>query len=204
MSYLEAIEKNMKHFYELNRFMEEHGWPMFGGSYLINGQNLNYDPTTFEKQKLLYDKVKGLDNGSILEVGVYAGHSLLIMLMANETVKICAIDPCYEFTEPCVEYLNTHFGNRIHFKKGLSQRVLPDLSDKYDLIHIDGGHAVEVIEHDVTYCMNLLKEDGIVVLDDYDGIEIVMKEWIDERLEVVEVANCRNPNAICKLWKFSN
>ena len=44
----------------------------------------------FEKQKLLFDLSK--KSKTILEIGVYMGHSLLIILLANPKAKITCID----------------------------------------------------------------------------------------------------------------
>jgi predicted O-methyltransferase YrrM len=57
----------------------------------------------FEKQKLLFNLAK--KNKSVLEIGVYMGHSLLIMLLANPKLKITCIDIEDHYSLPAIKYL---------------------------------------------------------------------------------------------------
>lgn len=206
MKYKDSLEENMHHFRALNALMEKFGWPTGGGSYLIDGQSLDYNPVSFAKQELLFNSVNALlPHSSVLEVGVYSGHSAFIMLMASPIVTIVGIDVCFPFTEPCVDYLNEHFSARMTLFKGDSDVILSPSTtfnisnpDIFDLVHVDGNHDVEHIKRDVEHIRPLLKKGGAIVLDDFDGIRGTMMDWIDERLVVVDVADCPNPNAICK------
>ena len=72
------------------------GW----GSYLFNGHNYLYDSRMLEKQKLIFELAK--DNKSILEIGVYMGHSLLIMLLANPKLNITCFDIEDRYSLPAV------------------------------------------------------------------------------------------------------
>ena len=56
------------------------------GSYLIDGKKYKYDKRMLKKQILLFNLAK--KNQSILEVGVYMGHSMLLMLKSNPKLKI--------------------------------------------------------------------------------------------------------------------
>lgn len=199
MTYKEALNENFRHFLALNEIMEKHGWPKGGGSYLIDGQSLAYNMSSFAKQELLYNTVNSLpENSKILEVGVYAAHSAFIMLVSNPSVRIIGIDTCYPFTEECMGYLNDNFGYRMALVKGSSKDILPDFTGEYDLYHVDGSHAVEMIKSDIEMGKRLLKKDGVIVMDDWDGVEFTMGDWVEERIEIMEVSKCPNPNAIGK------
>ena len=193
----------MEHFLMLQAHMRIEGWPMGGGSYLMNGKTLDYDPVTFAKQELYYNTVKNLKptlypTTAIIEIGVYAGHSALIALMANPDIEIFGVDTCYEFTDPCVSYLRGVFNNRIRLYTGDSHEVLPTWEQTWEMAHVDGNHDPEHIKKDIELLRPLIVEGGIIVLDDFDGILASMKDWVNENFHVLEVADCPNPNAICK------
>ena len=171
MNYTEKLSENFHHFKALNAIMEKHGWPMGAGSYMIDGRTLDYNKATSPKQELLFNTIKDVPDtfGSInvLEVNVYAGHSALIMLMADERCNITAIDLCYPFTEECVEYLRKNFGNRITLYKGdshliLNNMFLSDQFSKYDLFHLDGNHNLEHACVDFVLAIRLLYFGSVV------------------------------------------
>ena len=139
------------------------------GSYLMNGQTLAYEPIMYPKQKLLYAAAKG--KRRCVEVGVHAGHSMLIMLIANPELIIDCFDICvWEHTEKCVTYLNEKFGNRIRLFKGDSLTTLPSGTAEvtYDLAHIDGDHRIEVIRREVEILTPRLEAGATLVFDDID------------------------------------
>lgn len=64
--------------------------------------------------------------------------------------------------------LKETFGERLKIIIGDSTKTLPNISDKYDLIHIDGGHSTKVAESDIINSYRLSKEGTILIMDDYD------------------------------------
>ena len=114
-------------------------WIYGCGSYLFDGCSYNYNPRCLAKQEELYRYSMGASH--VLEVGVYVGHSLLLMLLANPTLKITAIDCDDRFAKPAIDYLNRVFGQRITFIKSDAVTALNTLTaDSFDLIHIDADH----------------------------------------------------------------
>jgi hypothetical protein len=83
------------------------------GSYMFDGQIYSYMPQLSKKQQELFNV--GKTSTRVLEVGVYLGHSLLILLLSNPTLHITCIDNDPAFSPAAVEYLNKHFGHRITF-----------------------------------------------------------------------------------------
>lgn len=195
----------MYHFYALNGIMEQHGWPKGGGSYLIDGQSLDYNPVTFAKQELLFNTVRDLPYPSlVLEIGVYSGHSALIMLIANPHVHILGVDPCYPFTQPCIDYLNSVFKNlsnenRYVLTKGDSTKVLPDFRIcDYAFISIDGNHGMDAVLSDFDQSKRLLVKEGLIICDDWDGVGPQLPQDLLDQIEIIEVADCPNPNALIR------
>ncbi len=60
------------------------------GSYLFDGGVYQYDPSMAAKQQLLARVASEVS--SVLEIGTYLGHSLLIMLSRNPTLRVTTID----------------------------------------------------------------------------------------------------------------
>ena len=109
----------------------------------------------FEKQKLLFDLSK--KSKSILEVGVYMGHSLLIILLANPRAKITCLDIDDKYSLPAVNYLKKNFKEAdIRFIKGNSLKLLESIKEEFDLYHIDGAHSPHIIAKEVLLCICLL------------------------------------------------
>tara|TARA_B100000315_G_C14557363_1_gene578810 strand:+ start:695 stop:1558 length:864 start_codon:yes stop_codon:yes gene_type:complete len=57
---------------------------------------------------------------------------------------------------------------------GLSTNILPILmseGNQYDFIFIDGGHDPYTVIHDLTYATKLLKNDGVILLDDFAPLD---------------------------------
>jgi SAM-dependent methyltransferase len=51
--------------------------------------------------------------------------------------------------------------------KGRSQLILPRLKQEFDIIYIDGSHASWDVLTDIILSWRLLKEGGVLILDDY-------------------------------------
>lgn len=152
----------------------------WGGSYLFSGKgNYQYDISMLPKQELLYSIAKNAN--SVLEIGTYMGHSLLIMLLANPKLKIVSIDIDSTYVKPALSVLSKYFPlAQIEFLNGNSIDVLhstydvkPSIYNKtFDIFHIDGYHADQHISKEVQYCIKLTShaKDKIVkiIFDDVD------------------------------------
>lgn len=105
---------------------------------------------------------------TICEIGVNAGHSLLLMLMVNPTATYTLFDLGYhKYTAPCVDYLQKAFPSAtIEIIYGNSVETVAKHQGLYDLVHIDGGHEPEIFEHDYNNVKRLAKD--LVIFDDFD------------------------------------
>ena len=153
------------------------------GSYLFDGKKYQYKIDFYPKQKLLFEKSKNKEN--ILEIGVYMGHSLLIMLMANPYAKITCIDIDDTYSGPATRYLQKKFPNsQIEFIKSDSLKVLDKLNKKYDFFHIDGAHKNKIVTKEFNYCINLRDSNSVeFIFDDIDNC-LILKENIFSTYEV--------------------
>jgi len=93
------------------------------------------------KQLNIYSFSK--DVKKICQIGFHTGHTTLIYLISNQHSDIYIFDNCEEpYTKPCLEYLQKHFPNRIHFYEyddidKLDAFVKNNKDISFDLIHID-------------------------------------------------------------------
>jgi len=126
-------------------------------------------------------KIKNLQNvckgkKKIIEIGVNACHSLLLMLLVNPTAEYVLFDlNIHPYTIPTLEYLKSHFPTKITTYFGNSVQTItqfiqdhPTEWNTFDLCHLDGGHSRDVFSVDYENMKTLLVKEGIVVFDDYD------------------------------------
>lgn len=112
---------------------------------------------------------------TICEIGVNAGHSLLLMVSVNPTAEYLLFDlGGHGYTRPCVQYIkNAYPSTKITEVYGDSNITLRDYVktnqlNTFDMIHIDGGHETQTVVSDFIYTQFMLKQDGIVIFDDYN------------------------------------
>ena len=58
---------------------------------------------------------------------------------------------------------------------GYSSVVLPSLTNRFDLIVIDGGHSYETVKDDFANSLDLLADGGFIFFDDYTNSRGVTK-----------------------------
>jgi predicted O-methyltransferase YrrM len=124
--------------------------------------------TNQTKIENLQNLVKGRTR--VCEVGVNAGHSLLLMLEVNPTAEYVLFDiGIHRYTQPCVEYIQSQFPNTsIRITYGDSKETLPLCNEEFDFIHVDGGHNEPEVISDYTESMRLIRANCPIVFDDYD------------------------------------
>jgi hypothetical protein len=169
---IDLFKKIKKHFYGIFYSCNNKFW-FSCGSYLIDGQRYKYDNSLLKKQILLYNLAK--KNNSILEIGVYMGHSMLIMLSANPKIKILGIDNDARFSPKAVRYLKKNYRqSKLKLILGDSIEVLKKIRENYDLYHIDGDHSPKKIYNEIIQCLGINKNKTIKILfDDIDMMKNV-------------------------------
>jgi hypothetical protein len=159
------------------------------GSYLFNGQTYNYCDLMYSKQELLYNSVKNID--SVLEIGTYMGHSLLIMLLSNPNLKITCIDIDDTYTGPAVRVLNKYFNNCITFIHSDSLTALQKINEKFDFFHIDGHHDNDYISNEFTLIKQLNNSSENILKVIFDDEECLRKlqDDIDKNYKIIKKIN---------------
>jgi hypothetical protein len=170
-------------------------WEGGCGSYLFDGVTYDYCPLMYEKQKLLYDKAK--ISTRALEIGVYHGHSLFIMLLAKPDLTAHLIDINDTFALPAAQILANYFPQaKLTFMKGDSQVALPQVNMTFDLFHIDGLHTEEYVEQEWKHCVNrFMPKDVVIVYDDYDCCKVFIENSF--RLNIQNFKAARFTSTIC-------
>lgn len=129
----------------------------------------------------------------ICEIGVNAGHSLLLMVSSNPDAEYFLFDlGGHGYTRPCVEYIkNAYPSTKITEVYGDSNLTLRDYVatgelNSFDLIHIDGGHETHTVVNDFIYTQFLLRKDGVVIFDDYNfgNIQQVIDYYVSRNIIV--------------------
>lgn len=196
--YTMCLQANFHHFIALgSRF---HGGC---GSYMFDGQRYMYQMDTLAKQEALY--AVGKASTRVLEVGVYLGHSLLILLMSNPNLTITCIDNDASFSPRAVEYLNVHFGNRVTFHLGHSAEILARDLGTFDCIHIDADHRPEPVSREFALARRLAAPNATFVFDDYEALRSLIDGWVkDGTLTHVTTPWCLWTNTITRLNNVSS
>jgi len=126
----------------------------------------------------------------ILEIGSYEGMSALFLLETFPQANITCVDLWGNFSKSTLEKdkQNSYFTyqDKMSTEKKFDLNIKPyrkrikkirakslsffskqNESTNYDLIYIDGSHYVDDVLTDAVLAFNLLKEDGILIFDDY-------------------------------------
>jgi predicted O-methyltransferase YrrM len=112
----------------------------------------------------------------VLEIGSAYGYSTCALALVAKSVT--AVDPHITHGSFYVQDANLKaYGVRpkVGVYKHRSQDILPRFAAigppyRFDLVWIDGDHTAEVVEHDVTWALKLLKPGGVLACHDYDEV----------------------------------
>ncbi len=192
--YLKFYKKIKKNFYGIYKACD-HKFFYSCGSYLINGKSYKYDKAMLNKQLLLYNTAK--KHKDILEIGVYMGHSILIMLTSNPKMNVYGIDIDRKYALPSINYLQKKFPkSKLKFFEGDSILMLKTLKKKFDFFHIDGDHKTIKIYKEIIQCTRLTKNKNMKILfDDVDmmkSIEISLLKSFKVKKYIKPISKSRN------------
>jgi len=115
---------------------------------------------------------KGKEGTRYLEIGTFDGRSFFWMLeniLTEQSTKATGIDLYMGDFEKRFQS-NLALSKRrksVTTYKGRSQLILPRLKQEFDIIYIDGSHASWDVLTDIILSWRLLKEGGVLILDDY-------------------------------------
>lgn len=190
--------ENFHHFIGLYNALDgkwEKGW----GSYLFYGQEYKYESDMLKKQEELFRYSMKATNA--LEIGVYVGHSLLIMLLANPDLKITCIDNEDRFSRVAVEYLNANFNNRVTFILDDAVSAVNRLdAELFDLVHIDADHNDAAVKAQFNSSLRVAKLGAYYVFDDYIAVKNSINAFLGAGfLKHIVTPNCPYTNCVTQL-----
>lgn len=183
-SFISVLGSNIDIFRTLNQIIIDSGQQLIEGSLFFGGgYDMTYNKEFWHKQINLFHLSKNALN--ILEIGFNAGHSTALILLANPHSTILLFDIMqHAYTRKCLEFLKAAFGAHrfIELVEGDSSITVPQYKidgEKFDLIHIDGGHSTEAVRADLENCGRFAAHDHVVIIDDTNlkNIRDVIKEY---------------------------
>jgi len=154
-------------------------------------------------------KAIAIPNCRVLEIGVAEGNTMVELLKRNPTLTYLGIDPwkwSIELTQPPhglsqlksqedidkwyegVLRLLEDFDGRGEIIKGTSKEIIPQLTELFDVIHIDGDHTYEGCKWDIDNTISLLKEDGVMVIDDVHFWPGCTQAWKESKEEYQHIS----------------
>jgi predicted O-methyltransferase YrrM len=164
--------------------------------------NIN-NQTMHHHYHILYDVAQTYpqdQNITYVEIGCYAGGSACLMLQRPNT-RVISIDLGSPIPEEVVhtnvQKLNK-FNNLYNYLKGSSQTHemvdrLKELTNKIDILFIDGDHSYQAVINDFMLYEGLVKSGGYIIFDDYHdygcpGTKIAVDEIVEtvkERYNII-------------------
>lgn len=173
MSDIDKIfEKAQEHISKLHSIVDGTGELMEGNIYFKHlSEDYEVYPSSYVKRSNIVKCAQRSTN--ILEIGFNAGHSSLLILLANPDCKLTCFDiATHKYTIPCFEYLQNTFGSsRVSLHVGPSNSTVPaykkaNPDDKFDMVHIDGSHIYTISNLDFWITRGMSDDGGIVIFDD--------------------------------------
>ena len=145
-------------------------------------------------KKLLKSKKKNNQIIDILEIGSYCGESTIMMgnfLKKKISFNMTCVDvwKSYEQNHSNSFYLSkfhenldngnvfrlfkhniksSRLSNNVKIIKGDSNKVLNKIKKKFDIVFIDGSHSYQYVKNDIKHSLSKLKNNGILLIDDYE------------------------------------
>uniref|UniRef100_A0A6C0E387 Methyltransferase domain-containing protein n=1 Tax=viral metagenome TaxID=1070528 RepID=A0A6C0E387_9ZZZZ len=177
-NFLNSIKESTinNNIYQTKMYINNHLLPiiqncgeLLEGNIFMLHHTTTYTDTFLNKTKNISNLVLNKNIKNVMEIGFNSGFSTLLMLLSNPNINVTCFDLGeHKYTMPCYEKLKETFGERLTIVIGDSTKTLKNISDIYDLIHIDGGHSTEVANSDIINSYRLSKQGTILIMDDYD------------------------------------
>ena len=153
-------------------------------------------PEMIWKQKNLYQLAQ--NSSRILEIGFNAGHSSILLLVANPLLELYCFDiATHTYIDKCFNFISSQFPGRIHLIKGDSRVTVPKFAADnknllFDGFHVDGCHSPEVAMQDLDNCYLLAQKYAWVVFDDtdYSALAKLWEQYLQQRkIKVLDLAS---------------
>ena len=117
---------------------------------------------------------------------------------------IIRLDP---YSYQSVLKLLKKFEKNINIIKGNSNKILKEITSKFDYVFLDGGHKYETIKNDLKNLTHIINNGGIILCDDYNlsyapGVKKAIDDYVLEKNFNLKILNSRFAE-ITKLTNFS-
>ena len=178
--------------FELNDIVRKSGAQLEGNIFYKQATDFSTEhrqnPIGRFRNKRINLFLASLGKSHFVEIGFNAGHSTLLILASNPTIRVSAIDICINpYTQACAKWMTAAFPGRFDFYQGDSQEAFPQNAEKFldgDLFHVDGGHSYEVARSDIENVAKLENPDNVsrhLIIDDIvrTKIETNMVEFVN-------------------------
>ncbi len=137
-----------------------------------------------------YDLIVGYPNiKNILEIGMNMGISTATFLSVRPDIRVTSVDICsHDYVEKCKAILDQDFPGRHTLLKGNSLMVVPQIpiTEKYDLIFVDGNHKEPYPLLDIQNILPYCHEETFIMVDDVcdaygkEGVYQALDQLTDE------------------------
>ncbi len=146
---------------------DRYGWPTARNKQLYFCQD--WTSAHFPIWRKYCFEFKDKENIGYLEIGSYQGFSacwFLDVILTHPSSYVTLIEP------NIVLELNDNikkidYKGKINILNTLSENALKNIKEKFDIIYIDGDHTTPGTLRDANACWPLLKNNGIIIFDDY-------------------------------------
>ena len=106
---------------------------------------------------------------------------------------IIRLDP---YSQQSVLKLLKKFKKNVNIIKGDSNKILKEISSKFDYVFLDGGHKYETVKNDLNNLTQVINNGGIIFCDDYNlsyapGVKKAIDDYIIERRFKLKILNLR-------------
>lgn len=143
--------------------------------------------------------LRGHEIKNALEIGCYEGQASVYLLQQFQDMKLTVIDIFdAKAAEDWDGYVDDYesrfdnnvkeFGDRLYKIKDKSFNALGRImyydQGGYDFIYVDGDHRPLPAMTDMCIAINLLEDNGVMIIDDYSNIEHLQKA-VDSFIELL-------------------
>jgi hypothetical protein len=127
------------------------------------------------KTRHFYNNLLTLENSRYLEIGTWKGSSVCSAMCGNSSNVLC-IDNWSEFGGPKLEFienLNKYKGNNnVEFIESDCFQVDISTIGKFNIYMYDGNHTYESHYKSLTYFIDSMEDEFILIVDDWNWIEV--------------------------------
>jgi predicted O-methyltransferase YrrM len=130
----------------------------------------------------------------IFEFGTYNGLTALTLAANLREAMVDTLDlppgtvPAFPLADSDVDHIGA--SNRIYPETPESSRITQHLADSarfdfsrfsgvFDLVYIDGAHSPDYVRSDTDHAFRIVKDDGVVIWDDYARLVPGVFEYLD-------------------------